>query len=278
MTNDSLGDRMKGYEHVWKTKLPRRMPMIIRVDGKAFHTYTKNCQKPFDKRLADLMDETARHLCENIQGAQIAYIQSDEITILVHDYKSLNSEAWFDKELQKMCSIAAAMASTYFSEHSWELFYNDKTISEMEARNIFRKTALFDARCFVLPEHDVVNNFIWRQQDAVRNSIQMLARSLYSHKECNNKNQAALQEMCFQKGINWNDVPTGFKRGRCVYKQATYISQEERMSENDVVRNKWIIDTEIPIFTADRDFVGKWLAVNKEVSALTGNQMLDEAE
>lgn len=260
-SKDSLGDRMKGYENIWKTKLPRRMPMIIRVDGKAFHTYTKNCVKPFDINLASLMDNTAKHLCENIQGAQIAYVQSDEITILVHDYQSLNSEAWFDKELQKMCSISAALASTYFTFYSGTLFA-DATKGELPwSKN---KIALFDSRCFIVPEHDVVNNFVWRQQDAVRNSIQMLARSLYSHNECNNKNQSDLQEMIHQKGLNWNDVPTGFKRGRCVYKKPFYVVSDERMHEEDVVRNKWIIDVEIPIFTADRNFIGRHLAIQNE--------------
>ncbi len=268
-SKDSLGDRQKSYENVWKTKLPRRIPMIIRVDGKAFHTYTKNCEKPFDKKLADLMDETAKHLCENIQGAQIAYVQSDEITILVHDYKSLNSDAWFDKELQKMCSISAAMASTYFTINSWKLkpiedgIFKDG-MAYVPLMSTFLKTALFDSRCFIVPEHDVVNNFVWRQQDAVRNSIQMLARSLYSHNECNNKNQSDLQEMIHQKGKNWNDVPTGFKRGRCVYKKAILVPAEERMHEKDVVRNKWMIDTEIPTFTVDRDFIGKHLAIQNE--------------
>jgi len=261
-SKDSLGDRMKGYENIWKTKLPRRLPMIMRVDGKAFHTYTRDCEKPFDKRLADLMDATAKHLCENIQGAQIAYVQSDEITILVHDYKTLQSDAWFDKELQKMCSISAALASTFFTVNSHKLWKYDDADLPSGMNRI--KTALFDSRCFIVPEHDVVNNFIWRQQDAVRNSIQMLARSLYSHNECNNKNQAALQEMIHQKGQNWNDVPTGFKRGRCVYKKPFYVVSDERMHDEDVVRNKWIIDSEIPTFTVDRDFIGKWLAVNEE--------------
>ena len=261
--NDNLGDRQKSYENIWKTKLPRRMPMIMRIDGKAFHTYTKGCEKPFDKKLADLMDATALHLCENIQGAQVAYIQSDEITILVHDYKALNSEAWFDKELQKMCSISAALASAKFTMDSWKIFDPGDPNGDVDSKSLsYQKLAVFDSRCFIVPEHDVVNNFVWRQQDAVRNSIQMLARSLYSHNECNNKNQSDLQEMIHQKGKNWNDVPTGFKRGRCVYKKAILISAEERMHEKDVVRNKWIIDTEIPTFTVDRDFIGKWLAVN----------------
>jgi tRNA(His) 5'-end guanylyltransferase len=253
---DSLGTRMKGYENIWKTKLPRRMPLIARIDGKAFHTYTRDCAKPFDKKLADLMDATAKHLCENIQGSQIAYIQSDEITILIHDYKSLNSEAWFDKELQKMCSIAAATASTFFTMNSNLLGFKDS-----EGANT-RKIALFDARFFIVPEHDVVNNFVWRQQDAVRNSIQMLARSLYSHNECNNKNQSALQEMIHQKGKNWNDVPTGFKRGRCVYKKETLIAP---FGSTEIFRSKWEIDTEIPTFTTDREFIGRHLTVNEIV-------------
>lgn len=255
MKGDSLGDRMKKYyEGIWKVYLPRRMPMIIRVDGKAFHTYTRGCEKPFDYRLMQLMDETAKHLCENIQGAKLAYVQSDEISILVHDYTTLHSEAWFDKELQKMCAISAAMASVYFSMNSWKLLKGTPFVQN-KPDNI--KPALFDSRCFVLPENEVTNYFHWRQTDATRNSIQMQARALYSHKECDNKNQSDLQEMIHQKGQNWNDTPTGAKRGRCVYKKQILPGLGDVIN----AREKFIIDTEIPIFTQDREFIERHLKI-----------------
>lgn len=227
---DSLGDRMKGfYESVFKHKLPYRMPVIIRLDGKAFHTFTRKLNKPFDEGLISWMNHTAIELCRQIQGAQIAYVQSDEISILLHNYKKFNSGAWFDNEIQKMCSISAAIATAAFN-------------STLRAQVV--GPALFDSRVFVLPEHEVCNYYIWRQQDWIRNSIQMVARSFYSDKECFKKNQSEMQEMIFQKGVNWDDFPVPLKRGRCVIKDAEC---------------KWIVDDNIPIFTQDRDYINKHL-------------------
>lgn len=236
MSFDNLGDRMKGYEHASRITLPRRMPVIIRVDGKAFHMLTRICRKPFDARLMAAMDAVAIGLCQEVQGAQVAYVQSDEVSVLVHNYKRLNTDAWFDNGLQKMVSVAASIASTQFN----------RTFDHMAG-------AHFDARAFVLPEAEVCNYFVWRQQDASRNSIQMLARSLYSHRECENKNTSDLQEMCFRRGANWNDLPTSQRRGRC----ATPVFF-------DGVRSGWCVDSEIPIFTQDRAYIEHHLAVFPE--------------
>lgn len=227
MSKQSLGDRMKNYyENPFKIKLPMRMPVIIRLDGRAFHTYTRKCKKPFDSILIERMINTAKYLCENIQGAELAYTQSDEISILLHNYKRLNSGSWFDNEVQKIVSISAGMASSYFS---------------MDAGKLLQ----FDSRVFVLPEQEVCNYFIWRQQDWERNSIQMLAQSLYSHKELHKKNNSQLQELCFKKGKNWNDLSIQIKRGTCIVKD-----------EID-----WSIDYNIPIFTKERDYIEKRLSV-----------------
>lgn len=241
---DSLGDRMKNYENSFKFVLPSRLPVILRVDGKAFHTYTKNCQKPFDFNLMEVMNLTAIELCKEIQGAQIAYIQSDEISILIHGYKNLNSQSWFNNEIQKMVSISAAIASSTFTANSG-LIWNGKI-----------KSAYFDSRIFIIPESEVCNYMLWRENDMVRNSIQMLARSLYSHKECNNKNCSELQEMCFQKEKNWNDLPTNLKRGRCVIKE--YYKTPSGSDGVYAIRSKWIIDNEIPIFSQDRNYIEKY--------------------
>ena len=226
----SLGDRIKGYyESPFKIKLPMRMPVIIRLDGKAFHTYTKKYEKPFDSVLVARMVDTAKYLCENIQGAELAYTQSDEISILLHNYKRLNSGSWFDNEIQKIVSISAGMASSYFSMDSGELVQ-------------------FDSRVFVLPEQEVCNYFIWRQQDWERNSIQMLSQSLYSHKQLQKKNQSQLQELCFKKGKNWNDLSIQLKRGTCIVKN----------------EREWGIDYNIPIFTRNRNYIEKRLSVIEE--------------
>lgn len=255
-TEDSLGDRMKGYEVAARTVLPRRMPVIIRCDGKAFHTYTRGCTRPFDQKLGDVMLDTAKALVNEIQGAQLAYTQSDEISVLVHGYKRFNSESWFDNQVQKMASVAAGTASAFFTSESWKIWagregkYNDE--------GGYVKLAVFDARAFVVPEADVCNYFLWRQQDASRNSVQMHARSLYSHKECDRKNSSELQEMIWQKGQNWDDLPTRWKRGACVYRDHTVpagIGHD---------RAKLVIDTEVPIFSKDRSFINKHLAVEEQ--------------
>lgn len=223
ISKDSLGDRMKRYESACKTILPPRLPIILRCDGKAFHTITKSLKIPYDERFIDSMNIAAIKLCKEIQGAQLAYVQSDEISVLIHGYKRFNSQSWFDNEIQKMVSISAAIAAVTFTQHSFEYLH---------------KPAYFDSRVFVVPEADVCNYFLWREQDASRNSIQMLARSLYSHKECYEKNSVELQEMCFLKGKNWNNEPTFFKRGRCIIVKETTEQQ----------RTQWIVDNEIPIF------------------------------
>jgi tRNA(His) 5'-end guanylyltransferase len=223
---DSLGDRMKhNYEDAFKIRLPLRMPVIIRLDGKAFHSIPLN--KPFDNGFIKLMNDTAIYLCENIQGVVLAYIQSDEISLLIHNYKKIESQAWFDNEIQKMVSISASLASSKLT-------------------NIFR-IVQFDSRAFIIPETEVCNYFIWRQKDWERNSIQMLAQSLYSHKQLHLKNCSELQEMCFLKNSNWNDLPISIKRGRCCIKNVG-----------------WEIDNNMPILTQDRNYIESLLRVQDE--------------
>ena len=199
---DDLGTRMKTqYEKRFRHYLPRRTYTILRVDGKAFHTYTRGCAKPFDTDLMNSMDHTAMEMCKNIQGAAFAYIQSDEISILLTDFNKITTDAWFDGNIQKMTSVGASMASTYFNQTR------------------ANPTAIFDARVFIIPDPiEVENYFIWRQKDAVRNSIQMLAQSMYSHKELHGKNSNMLQDLIHAKDLNWNDCDVREKRGRIVFK------------------------------------------------------------
>lgn len=264
----TLGDRMKSYEAASKQTLPPRLPVIIRVDGKAFHTYTQGLKKApgvaYDANLERVMNLTAMKLCEEIQGAQMAYVQSDEISILVHGYKRLTSQGWFQNELQKMVSVSAAIASATFTAHSGEIWATApdseaSTWSLGSASHI--RPAYFDSRAFVLPEPEVCNYFIWRQQDATRNSVQMLARALYSHKECHNKNGSELQEMTFQKGRNWNDEPTSFKRGRCIVKMPEAFTTP---AGQQVTRMRWAVNNEIPVFSQDRDYINNHLILEEE--------------
>jgi len=264
MSNDSLGDRMKSYEDCYRTHLPIRMPVILRIDGKAFHSYTKSCKKPVDEGLVECMNDTAIELCKQVQGCRLAYVQSDEISLLLTNYQTVDTQSWFDNNLQKMVSISAAIASVTFTENSYKVWGFKEFEDENEYLRHFpiTKSAYFDSRAFVMPKEDVVNYFLWRQQDATRNSVQMLARSLYSHKECHDKNNSQLQEMIFQKGINWNDCPTSQKRGRCIVKKfvESRVAFNPKTSETvHVDRSEWTVDNEIPIFSADRDYIGQYL-------------------
>ena len=227
---DSLGDRMKEfYENRTRNFLPRRTYTIIRVDGKSFHSYTRGLVRPFDEKLVNDMDETACYMCKNIQGAKFAFVQSDEISILLTDFEGLTTDAWFDGNIQKMASISASLATAKFNE----LRPN--------------KIALFDSRVFIIPSDiEVENYFIWRQQDTTRNSISSVAQSMFSHRELENKNTDQMQEMCFQKGVNWNDFSAKLKRGRLIVKQ----DYEKEIA----TRSKWV-SVEPPIFTQEREML-----------------------
>lgn len=270
--NDELGNRMKEYyENIPKTKLMRRTPVIIRIDGKAFHTFTRGFKKPFDDVLIKSMQETTKYLCENIQGCVLGYTQSDEITLILVDYKNLNSSAWFDYEVQKMCSIAASMATMAFNKFFKEFVYEyesdykislvpqDVDIQEQyikyiaTLKNAAEKGAMFDARAFNIPKEEVTNLIYWRQLDATRNSIQMVGRVNFSHQELQNKSCNQIQDMLMtEKNINWNDLPIHKKRGSCCIKMYQ-ISEgcwqshaEDKLMPNG--RTKWSVDDMIPIF------------------------------
>lgn len=266
--HDELGCRMKEfYETIPKTRLMRRTPVAIRIDGKAFHTFTKGFQKPFDDILIKTMQQTMTYLCENIQGCVLGYTQSDEITLILVDYKKINSDAWFDYEVQKICSITASMATMAFNKffaqnvkEYYEVIW-DEAIEEWCApedeieyagllQRAVRKGAMFDARCFNIPREEVTNLIYWRQLDASRNSIQMVGQAYFSHKELQNKSCNNIQDMLMeQKGINWNDYPVYKKRGSCCIK-------EDYIDETQTLRTHWVIDNNIPIFkNEDRDYI-----------------------
>lgn len=258
MTRDDLGDRMKDYyESRSKTRLIRRMPVIIRLDGKAFHTFTKGFEKPFDMVMVRAMQETMKYLCENIQGCVLGYTQSDEITLVLIDYQNLNSDAWFDYEVQKLCSVSASMATFAFNRNFARLAALEpekKTKQTNAYTEVASKGAFFDARCFNIPKEEVTNCLLWRQQDATRNSIHMTGRAYFSHKQIEGLNSNDIQNLLLQeKGINWNDLPTTLKRGSCCIKKY-------RQTMNQTLRGYWCIDDEIPIFKDEgRDYIEKLL-------------------
>lgn len=271
---DELGMRMKEfYEEVPKTRLVRRMPVAIRIDGKAFHTFTRGFQKPFDEILVNSMQDTMKYLCENIQGCVLGYTQSDEITLILIDYQNLNSCAWFDYEVQKMCSIAASMATMAFNKfftknvNYFEMTHEyDDTINEYCTTlvNAAEKGAMFDARVFNIPKEEVCNLIYWRQLDATRNSIQMVGQANFSHKELQNKSCNMIQEMLFaEKGINWNDYPTYLKRGSCCIK-TTIQNPNVDIKDGVYPKSIWMIDLDIPIFKGDgRQYIDKLIYIGE---------------
>lgn len=227
MKKDSIGNRIKdNYEHRYRIKLTRRTPVIIRLDGKAFHTLTRTISRPFSKTFQSAMAATAFVLCNEIQGAKCAYIQSDEISILLADFDRFTTEAWFDYNLQKIVSVSAGIASADFTRR-WDT----------------KALAVFDSRAFNIPKEEVCNYFIWRQQDWVRNSVQMLAQAHYSHKQLHQKNIADMHEMLHEKGVNWADLEP-------VWKNGTFISVKSGEG--------WQTRTDV-IFTENRETVEQYM-------------------
>lgn len=271
--NDSLGTRMKeNYENRSRFMLPRRAYTIIRIDGKAFHTYTKGLKRPFDHDLMDDMDATAAYLCKNIMGAKFAYVQSDEISILITDFEDNNTQAWFDNNLQKMASVSASMATAIFNKLRYKRYLQNKIDIETKTTSDKRyekepALAMFDARVFQVPQRlEVINYFIWRQQDATRNSISSVAQSMYSPKELHKVNTSGMQELIFQKGINWDKYAPREKRGGIIKLfQKEYLRKSADVQYDGEVfvaqtadvytRSNWELDVETPIFSQDWSYL-----------------------
>ena len=298
---DDLGTRMKTfYENIPKTRLMRRVPVAIRLDGKAFHTFTRGFQKPFDFVLMDTMQQTMKYLCENIQGCVFGYTQSDEITLILVDYQKFTSSAWFDYEVQKICSISASMATMAFNRffaqevdkwgvetfgYEWyEGGTNDPEVantpewklSEIYSKAI-KKGALFDARCFNIPKEEVTNLIYWRQLDATRNSIQMVGQAHFSHDELQDKTCNMIQDMLMTKyGINWNDFTIPCKRGTACIKVATKVTENIKREPQPFGEDKvtttiieerpiWVIDKNMPILKGeDRKYVDDLIYIGEE--------------
>ena len=254
----NLEDRMKSYEQAARTVLPRRLPIIIRVDGKGFSDYTKQLPgKPFDRNFISVMESTARALCQEIQGAQMAYVQSDEISVLVHGYKKFESEPWFGNQVQKMVSVSAAVASATFTANSWRMWAKLAVRDADPLPSIGDiEPAYFDARVFVVPEADVANYFLWRQRDGIRNSIQMYARSHFSHSELHKKGTNEMVEMCKAKGHDWHALPPSLRNGRAVYRDCKLI--------DGTWRSHFVTDTNVPLFVNDKHYIERHLALEEE--------------
>jgi tRNA(His) 5'-end guanylyltransferase len=269
---DSLGDRMKtNYENSYRIYLTRRTPAIIRIDGKAFHTFTKGLNKPYDLTFKNAMWKTTQYLCENIQNARLGYVQSDEISILMIDYNKFTTSAWFDNNIQKICSVSASMATmafnTFFALEASDTFDRKEqyvqypryaSFALVDARPgeflSYQKKfgcATFDSRVFNIPEKEVCNYFIWRQLDATRNSIEMVGQAHFAQNKLNGVSCNQIQDMLHETfNINWNDFPTEKKRGSACIR-----------NENSI----WVVDHEMPILKGeDRNYVDRFIFVGEE--------------
>lgn len=289
-----LDIRIKNYEKVTDQKLIRRMPVLIRIDGRAFHTFTKGFNKPFDDILINAMKETTKYLCENVQNCVLGYTQSDEISLLLVDYKELDTQPWFDNRIQKIVSNTAALATDKFKEAfinniekfgcenipDWDMGGTNEWLTDQQEQDlnyiqtlcnaIENKYKGFDARCWNIPKDEVTNYFYWRQQDCIRNSIQMVGQANFSQKELQNKSCNQIQDMLMErKGINWNDLPIYQKRGSCCVRNNIVISTDGtteivQLRDSSESENVWIIDKEIPIFKGEgREYIDKLINVGE---------------
>ncbi len=254
---DALGDRMKRYENVTRFTLPRRTYTIMRVDGRAFHSWTKGLDKPYDLNFMRCMDRAALALCEQIAGAQFAYVQSDEISVLVVDFLDINTEPWFDGSIQKFTSVGSSIATMAFNRMVMNMMEHPTSSSGL-LRKIGGKepNAVFDARVFTIPDLiEVENYFVWRQQDAERNSVMMLARAYASHKQLAGKNRVAQHEIIHKAGDNWAKHPVAFKHGRMIRRANVVPVKIEGKRIVAIGERNWVVDPNTPIFTKDREYL-----------------------
>lgn len=243
----ALGDRMKRHEAAYRTLLPRRTYTLLRVDIRAAHAYLRRSDRPFDQMFMADMDAVAEALCAEITGAVFAYTQSDEISVLATDFNTTSTEPWFGGVLAKQLSISAAIATAALNERR-------------------PGRALFDSRAFTITDPvEVANYFLWRQRDAVRNSISMAAQAHFSHRQLHDVNSGGMQELLWsQAGVNWNDYPDGAKRGRVTVRQVgerpvEYVDKRSGQTVHTTAVRSWWETTPAPHFTAEP---GSWLAAH----------------
>ena len=282
MDNSSLGDRMKNYESRNQYFLKRRTPVCIRVDMRAGHTFTRGFVRPFDEVFGNTMVRTMEYCAKNIGNCVFSYCQSDEITFILVDYEKPETDAWFGYRTDKLCSIAASMATMafnkYFADEVWNYIFSVEISGNEQIEkqiDIYKKAvdrgAMFDARCFNIPKEEVTNLVYWRQLDATRNSIQMVGQANFSHGQLQGKSCNMIQDMLYEyREINWNDYPTRWKRGVACYKVVENFVETEPSEgwapdkEIPKTRSYWKTDYEMPILKGkDREYVDRHIFVGE---------------
>lgn len=244
----TLGNRMKTYESVWHTSVSPNSYVVLRLDGRAFHTVLRNATKPYDVDVARALSTAAEKLCEQVPGAEFAYLQSDEISILMTDLRTVRSELWFGGDVQKLVSVGASVATQAFNDVI-------RPAPGYQALAGITQPGYFDARVLTLPHPiEVANYFVWRQRDAQRNAVTSAARAYFGQRDLNRKNVGEVRAMLRDvHGVDFpRDYPNEFVDGRVLHKQ-TRVSFE-LMAE----RIYWTVDA-APEFIARG---GNWLAEN----------------
>lgn len=238
---------MKRYEAAARMTLPRRTYTMLRLDGRAFHTWTRGLERPYDLKMVDAMASTTVKLCEEISGVVLAYTQSDEISLLLQDFAALTTEPWFGGQVQKMVSVAASVATAHFARRFPE-----------------RAPATFDARVFTVPSQtDAANALVWRQKDAMRNAVSMIAEHHFSSGQLHGVSTERRREMLADAGVNLDAADARFMMGQVVVpvtvtEPVTYLDRrtgEERRTA-PVARTQWMAQA-APLLEARP---GTWLA------------------
>lgn len=218
---DELGQQIKrDYEDALRLYVPRRTHVVVRIDGRAFHQFTRNLERPYCRRLADALDMAALQVASEMIGCLFGYGQSDEYSFVLADTAPADAALWFDGNIQKIVSVSASIFTAAFNK----AFENSEP-------------AAFDSRLLVIAQRREVEKYLlWRQLDASANSLNMLASAHFSHKELLGKSTAEKHELLHTKGVNWAKEPADFKRGRAVVRETD---------------GGWTIDREIPVFNRE---------------------------
>ena len=256
----TLGDRMKQWENAYRSVVEPHSYLMLRLDGRAFHTYTRGLSRPFDAELVAAMDATMVALCEEIDGVRLAYCQSDEISLVVTDWRHgaptpgnptglRLSEPWLGGVVAKILSISAAVASVEF---------NDVRVGQSQ-----RAGAVFDARLWTFPgdeqgQAEVGNYLLWRQRDAIKNSVTMAASAVFSRRRLHGVNSEEKHRLLVEAGKPWEGLPAGYRQGRVAVRRpqvaaVTYVDKRDGAEKTiEVERHPFVIE--------DAPLVGDWIA------------------
>lgn len=264
----SIKDIKKEYEDLTRFYLPKKAYSIIRLDGKAFHSFTKRFKRPFDDDFINLMNETCLSLCREIAGVKMAYVQSDEISLILSDLDNENTQLWFDGNIQKIASVSSSIATAHFNKYliGHIIFKEFKKDSDREklihlsahvADCLRNSLAYFDCRVFSIPsQEEVINYLIMRQKDAIKNSVSMFSQSFFSHQKLEGKNTKEKIEMCLAEGGDWNSIEIGQQRGRIAHKNQINkkIKNPKTGNQEITIRHEWKIE-EAPLFKQNLDYI-----------------------